>query len=230
MFSRRANAIIHAFKQIKTNSTVVSNSQTQTDIFHLTAKYPNFAELSNALYEREIQRLANSNISDPQLIKRKLNGLTYHIKNAATHLLEDYAPMNVDVHNGTWQAKQAGKCPINTQETSKTLQWFSQYARYGAVVAVYIEHLGEEHIELDSIDRIASDRIHLNQFGWFSKTGEYFDIIPKQTRYLLLKPTKPVLVAACGGHRWTPKGKTVPRALSLRELLLSTEIDWKTYK
>ncbi|GLR70911.1 hypothetical protein GCM10007852_18190 [Agaribacter marinus] len=225
-----ANVMILGFYNHASIFALTSNTQSQTDIFHLSAKYPNFAELSNALYEREIERIASSNISDPSLIKRKLKGLTYHIKNATTHLLEDYAPMNVDVHNGTWQAKQAGKCPIATQDTDRTIQWFGQNARYGAVVAVYIEHLGEEHIELDSIDRIASDRLHLNQFGWFSKTGEYFDIVPKQTRYQLLKPTKNVLIAACGGHRWTPKGKAVPRALSLRELLLSTDIDWKTFK
>jgi len=39
------------------------------------------------------------------------------------------------------------------------------------VVPVYVEHLAEEHIELDSIDILASNRIHLNKFGWFSKTA-----------------------------------------------------------
>jgi len=77
---------------------------------------------------------------------------------------------------------------------------------------------------------MASDRLHLNKFGWFSKSGEYFEIVPKQTRYLLLKPSKAVLIAACGGHQWTSKGRATPRALSLRELLLSTEIDWKSFK
>ncbi|WP_395344593.1 hypothetical protein PN836_007460 [Ningiella sp. W23] len=204
--------------------------QDQTDIFHLTAKYPNFAELSNALYERELQLLANSNISDPALLKRKIKGLSYHVRNAAMHLLSGDSPIDVDVHNGSWQAKQAAKCPINTQDTDKTIKWYIENARYGAVVAVYVEHLGEEHIELDSIDMMASDRLHLNKFGWFSKSGEYFEIVPKQTRYLLLKPTKAILIAACSGHRWTPKGRAIPRALSLRELLLSTDIDWKTYK
>lgn len=202
----------------------------QIDIFHLAAKYPNFAELSNALYERELQNLANSNISDPALLKRKIKGLSHHVRNAAMHLLDGNAPIDVDVHNGSWQAKQAAKCPIATQSTDKTLKWYVEHSRYGAVVAVYIEHLGEEHIELDSIDMMASDRLHLNKFGWFSKTGEYFEIVPKQTRYLLLKPTKAILKAACGGHRWTSKGRSMPRALSLRELLLSTEIDWKSFK
>jgi hypothetical protein len=202
----------------------------QTDIFHLTAKYPNFAELSNALYERELQNLASSNISDPELLKRKIKGLSYHVKNAAMHLLSGNAPIEVDVHNGSWQAKQAAKCPIATQNIDKTLKWYGDQIRHGSVVAVYVEHLGEEHIELDSIDMLASDRLHLNKFGWFSRTGEYFEIVPKQTRYLLLKPSKAILSAACGGHRWTSKGRAIPRALSLRELLLSTDIDWKSFK
>lgn len=202
----------------------------QTDIFYLSTKYPNFAELSNALYERELQVLANSTITDPILLKRKLKGLSHHIKNATMHLLEGEAPIDVDVHNGSWQAKQSAKCPLSSQTPDRTLQWYSQIAQTGHVVPVYVEALGEQHIELDCIDIMANDRLHVNKFGWFSKTGEYFDIVPKQAKYLLLKPTKSILAAACSGHRWTAKGKAIPRALSLRELLLSTEIDWKTFK
>lgn len=208
----------------------LQNTNKQTDIFHLSAKYPNFAELSNALYERELQVLANSPITDPALLKRKLKGLTHHIKNATVHLLEGNAPVKVDVHNGSWQAKQNTKCPLSTQTPDRTLQWYSQTAKQGNIVPVYVEALGVQHIELDCIDIMASDRVHLNKFGWFSKTGEYFDIVPKQARYLLLKPTKSIIVAACAGHCWAAQGKSIPRALSLRELLLSTEIDWKTFK
>lgn len=202
----------------------------QTDIFYLSTKYPNFAELSNALYERELQVLANSTITDPDLLKRKLKGLTHHVRNAAMHLLEGNAPIAVDVHNGSWQAKQTGKCPLSSQTPDRTLQWYSQIAKQGSIVPVYVELLGEQHIELDCIDIMANDRLHTNKFGWFSKSGEYFDIVPKQAKYLLLKPTKSILSAACSGHRWTSTGKTIPRALSLRELLLSTEIDWKSFK
>lgn len=207
----------------------IKQTESQIDIFHLSTKYPNFAELSNALYERELVALANSAITDPDLLKRKLKGLSHHIKNAAIHLLEGKAPIDVDVHNGSWQSKQSGKCPLSSQTPSRTLQWYSQQAKKGDIVPVYIEHLGHQHIELDCIDAMASDRLHLNKFGWFSKTGEYFDIIPKQTKYLLLKPTKSITVAACSGHCWIPKGRSTPRALSLRELLLSTEIDWKKF-
>lgn len=202
----------------------------QIDIFTLSAKYPNFAELSNALYERELQVLANSTISDPSLLKRKLKGLTHHIKNATMQLLEGNAPISVDVHNGSWQSKQSAKCPLSSQTTDRTLQWYTKIAKLGDVVPVYVESMGRQHIELDCIDIMQSDRLHLNKFGWFSKSGEYFDIVPKQAKYLLLKPTKSILAAACAGHCWNVRGKGIPRALSLRELLLSTEIDWKTHK
>lgn len=205
-------------------------SNQQTDIFYLSTKYPNFAELSNALYERELQVLANSPITDPTLLKRKLKGLSHHIKNATMHLLEGKAPIDVDVHNGSWQAKQSAKCPLSSQTPDRSLHWYSQVAKQGHVVPVFIQEHGEQHIELDCIDIMANDRLHVNKFGWFSKTGEYFDIVPKKAKYLLLKPTKSIMAAACGGHRWTATGKGLPRALSLRELLLSTEIDWKSFK
>ncbi len=207
----------------------MNETKHQTDIFHLSSKYPNFAELSNALYERELQVLANSTISDPVLLKRKLKGLTHHIKNACLYLLEGKAPIDVDVHNGSWQYKQSAKCPLSSQSPDRTLTWYSQTAKQGDVVPVYVEILGEQHIELDCIDIMANDRLHLNKFGWFSKSGEYFDIVPKQAKYLLLKPTKSILASGCAGHRWTVRGKAIPRALSLRELLLSTEIEWHRF-
>jgi hypothetical protein len=208
----------------------LNDNSHQQDIFTLSAKYPNFAELSNALYERELQALANSAISDASLLKRKLKGLTHHIKNATMHLLEDEAPISVDVHNGSWQSKQSAKCPLSSQSNDRTLQWYTKSARLGDVVPVYVESLGVQHIELDCIDIMQSDRLHLNKFGWFSKSGEYFEIVPKQAKYLLLKPTKSILSAACAGHCWNVRGRGIPKALSLRELLLSTEIDWKLFK
>lgn len=46
----------------------------------------------------------------------------------------------------------------------------------------------------------------------------------------LLKPSKTFLTAAVCGHCWNYRGKTSPRRLSLRELLLSTSINWQHYK
>jgi hypothetical protein len=222
-----------AVAKLKANNLsimAVNDNRHQETIFSLSAKYPHFAELSNALYERELQVLANSAINDPILLKRKLKGLSHHIKNATMHLLDGTAPISVDVHNGSWQSKQSSKCPLSSQTSERTLQWYTKTAKLGNIVPIYVESLGAVHIELDCIDIMQSDRLHLNKFAWFSKSGEYFEIVPKQAKYLLLKPTKSIFSAACAGHTWNVRGKSIPRALSLRELLLSTEIDWKNYK
>jgi hypothetical protein len=47
-------------------------------------------------------------------------------------------------------------------------QWFSSNIQIGCSIAVHVEQLGSEHIELDSIDKIELDthRVHTNKFGW----------------------------------------------------------------
>jgi hypothetical protein len=208
----------------------------QTNIFHLAQRFPNVAELCNALYERELANLAASEISDPLLLKRKLTGLSYHIKNAAQFLLNGESPLEVDVHNGTWKAKQSTKCPavFKDLDTSKAknLDWFNKYARHGYVVCVYVSDFGEEHIELDSIDMLPNDtsHIHLNKFGWFERNGDCLEDLATHKILRIVKPTKSILSAACGGHTWNSKGRRSPRTLTLRELLLSTNINWKTFK
>jgi hypothetical protein len=95
--------------------------------------------------------------------------------------------------------------------------------------------LGCEHIELDSIDRIdlRGNRLHTNKFGWFNIDGEFSEDVHTKLSVLslrLLKPSKAILTAACCGHKWDHKGKGQQRALSLRELLLSLTINWKTFR
>lgn len=209
----------------------------QTNIFNLAEQFPNVAELCNALYERELLSLATSNISDPSLLKRKLSGLTYHIKNAAEFLINEPTPIEVDVHNGTWKSKQTGKCPAaklvaSSEELKKTEAWFNQHHYHGAVVCIYINDYGNEHIELDSIDMFVSPttKLHTNKNGWFSLDGLSLEESKNHVTRHLVKPSKAILSAACSGHSWNTKGKASPRALSLRELLLSTSINWKTFK
>jgi hypothetical protein len=216
----------------------MSDQQTnQTNIFNLAEQYPNVAELCNALYERELFSLASSNIKDPILLKRKLSGLSYHIKNAAEFLINEPTPIEVDVHNGTWKSKQAAKCPAaklanNEVEFSKAEQWFSKHHYRGAVVCIYVNDYGNEHIELDSIDLIPAlaGKFHTNKFGWFSFDGTSLEEAKNHVTWRLVKPNKAILSAACSGHTWNTKGKASPRALSLRELLLSTNINWKTFR
>ncbi|MDF2178277.1 hypothetical protein P2G88_08440 [Aliiglaciecola sp. CAU 1673] len=200
----------------------------QTDIFRDDKAQLQYAELCNALYERELSLLAQSgNLS---LLQRRLKGLSHHIKRAAAAMLTHQGPLEVDVHNASWQAKQAAQCPANGDQ-QKTSLWLSQYAYMGMPVAVHICHLGQEHLELDSIDRIEIEkhRLHLNKHGWFNLSGKLQDEDASQLKQLLV-PAKNNLLAACCGHSWKHQRKSVPRTLSLRELLLSTQINWKNVK
>jgi hypothetical protein len=45
----------------------------------------------------------------------------------------------------------------------------------------------------------------------------------------LLKPTKTIMASACSGHAWNFKSRVSPRALSIREMRLSTQINWKNF-
>lgn len=210
------------------------NSQ-QIDIFSDDQQQLHYAELCNALYERELASLSQKKITDIKLLQRKIAGLRHHIKRAAYSLLQHQSPLTVDVHNASWQAKQAAKCMANNYVAQKTQLWFASNIQIGCSIAVHVQQLGSEHIELDSIDKIelSSHLLHTNKFGWFSSDGEFSEDDNKQTDVYnprLLKPTKAILTAACCGHRWDHKGKGQQRALSLRELLLSLSINWKTFR
>ena len=103
----------------------------------------------------------------------------------------------------------------------------------GLAVPVHVSDLGQQYIELDSVDRIEleDDKLHLNKHGWFTLSGESLEAsTTKHKVRRLLHPTKNTIVAACCGHSWNHKGKIAPRTLTLRELLLSTTINWKNFR
>ena len=212
----------------------ISNSQ-QVDIFSDDQRQLHYAELCNALYERELASLSQQKLANISLLQRKIAGLRHHVKRAAYSLLQHQSPLQVDVHNASWQAKQAAKCMANNYAPEKTQAWFTHHTQIGCTIAIHVKQLGSEHIELDSIDRIEihNHKVHTNKFGWFTLDGEFAEQDVKQTDVLnlrLLKPTKAIFTAACCGHRWDHKSKGQQRALSLRELLLSLSINWKTYR
>lgn len=213
------------------------NPSSQTDFFELsssqTSAHPHFAELCNALYERELQQLAIQGPAQIQLLRRRLRGLSHHVRRAAYFLANNDAPIRVDSHNASWQGTQAGKCPGSSIDVDKNTDWFRKHAQHGLVVPVKVTLLDSQHIELDSIDRVLVDehQLHLNKHGWFSFSGdqrEASEALPCQTK--LLRPTKPIMTAACCGHTWNHSGKSSPRALTLREMLLSGTINWKTFR
>ncbi|WP_158971791.1 hypothetical protein [Paraglaciecola sp. L3A3] len=210
-------------------------SSQQVDIFSDDQRQLHFAELCNALYERELASLSQQKFNNISLLQRKLGGLKHHIKRAADNLLQKESPLQIDIHNASWQGKQAAKCMADKADADKTEQWFIDNIQIGRCIAIHVDTLGAEHIELDSVDRIdlGQGKLHANKFGWFAVDGKFLEETIRQPDILalkLLKPNKAILTAACCGHNWNHKGKSQPRALSLRELLLSLSIDWKTYK
>lgn len=191
-----------------------------------------FAELCTALYERELMTLATSLPDDKSLIQQRIRGLPHHIRHAAHFMARQISPLKLDSHNAAWLAKQSGKCPADKITGDATHQWLERYAAPGLVACVLVEHYDASHIELDSIDRIDSEKeqVHVNKYRWFSFDGEAQASRSQYARLTLLKPTKATVSAACCGHRWNLRGKVSPRTLSLRELLLASSLDWKHFR
>lgn len=214
-----------------------SNNQNQVDIFAPDQQHRQFAELCNALYERELSSLAKKSTISSGLLQRRLAGLSHHIKNAAENLLNHTAPIDVDIHNASWRGKQTAKSVISKHNPEKTNEWFNSYARMGLPVPVHICDATQQYVELDSIDRIdaAAQRLHLNKHGWFSFAGQAL-LSKSETNQnpnisaTLLLPNRANIIAACCGHSWNHNGRADPRALELRELLLSTTINWKHFR
>ncbi|MCV2883334.1 hypothetical protein OE749_01315 [Aestuariibacter sp. AA17] len=208
-----------------------SSDSKQIDIFSQDKQQLAYSQLCNALYERELLALAHLSESQVPTLQHKLTNLSKHVKRTADHLLNANAPINVDIHNASWQAKQVAKCPASDWDAAKTESWFIKHASMGIAVPVYVNNNGVEHIELDSIDRIDQhqSRLHCNKFRWFHFNGQPANE-SASTLKRVLHPTKSTMVAACCGHVWNHKGRAQPRPLTLRELLLSSTINWKTFR
>lgn len=205
----------------------------QSDIFCDSQQQRYVAEICNALYERELFILSQTKFTNISLLQRKIGGLRHHVKRAAFHFLHHNGPLTVDVHNASWQAKQATKCMAAKHDPAKATAWFSVYSRLGLPVPLHVSTIGAEHIELDSIDRIEKQRVHLNKYGWFTLDGEPEMVHSNDAGAVnttLLQPNKALLSAACCGHSWDHNGRTAPRTLSLRELLLSANVNWKNFR
>ncbi|NQY35328.1 MAG: hypothetical protein HRT37_10230 [Alteromonadaceae bacterium] len=205
---------------------------TQASLWQDQQQSAYYAELCNALYERELRLLVNADIPSVQAMQSRLKGLPYYINRTAHSMTEVDSPLVLDVHNASWSVKQENKMPLNGQEFKSVSSWY--YAiklSLGLVVPVSMEN----HIILDCIDRIDHDnqRFRTNVSGWFylneqseqSKKNEH-----KKNNAKLLKPNKKVMSAACAGHYWNKNSKISPVIPTLRELLLSCSINWRNFK
>lgn len=208
--------------------------QEQTDIFALNEDNSGYLELCHALYERELAYLAKYGSNNVSLLKRRLEGLSHHIQQAAREFLQTDSPLQVDIHNASWQAKQAATCPGQKLSDEQITAWFIRNHKLGTPVPIYMNELGLQHIEIDSIDRIEVNmgQIHTNKFGWFNFNGQALAgsaKLPAHTSIRLLRPNKAVMTAACAGHQWRLRGKALTRSLSMRELRLSFQINWQHF-
>jgi hypothetical protein len=209
---------------------------TQSSFWQTHKQNNDFAELCNALYEREISLLANADVTSIENMQGRLKSLSHYINRTANLMVSvnelGLSPLALDVQNATWSANQASKMSVLAQNEQDVFSWYlrlisqTNKASLGLVVPI----LKADHIVLDSIDRIDTEkkRIRTNISGWFSLIEVNLDHSLR-----LLKPTKKVMLAACAGHQWQGPMTAIklrPVILNLRELLISCAIDWQNFK
>jgi hypothetical protein len=203
---------------------------TQTLLWQQQNQSVNYAELCNALFERELSLLANIKLATPQALQGRLKSLSYYINRTARLMIQADLPLVLDIQNAAWQAKQSGKIPLTGQETKNVNTWYlSINLSLGLIVPV----LADGYIFLDCIDRIDNDkqRIRTNISGWFYLSHtEKQKQKQKYKKVQLLKPNKKVMLAACSGHHWQGGMKMRPIIPSLQGLLLSCSINWNNFK
>lgn len=198
----------------------------QVSLWKSEQQSSDFAELCNALYERELHALANINAMSVGLIQGRLKSLPYYIQRTARQMMEASTPLTLDVQNASWSAKQGAHMPLSDQDENTVNQWYAKITlKHGLVVPI----VHDNHIALDCIDKIDAEkqRFRTNVHGWFYFNG----ISPENdSTYQLLKPNKRVMTAACTGHCWVNNHKSIPVMPTLRELLLSCTINWRNFK
>lgn len=198
----------------------------QTSIWRHDLHSMQFAELCNALYERELLLLVNA---EPSAIAGRLKSLPYYIKATALAMTQIMTPLNLDVQNATWSSKQSSALPITEQKPEDIIAWYQKTKlSHGLVVPICLP----TYLVLDSIVRLDTEnnRFKTNVYGWFS-LHEYKEQYDRNgVLFKLLKPNKKVMMAACAGHAWQNNHKIPPVIPSLRELRLSCDINWKNFK
>lgn len=105
-------------------------------------------------------------------------------------------------------------------------EFYSHHAKRGLIVPVLINDEQCTTVRIDSLDQVSDNKVHCNELGWFDNSGESLE----HTHVHLLKPAKAVMAAACCGHQWQFNKRTTPKRLSLREMLLASNINWRNLK
>ena len=206
----------------------------QTSLWQTEQQTNDYAEVCNALYERELNQLVHADLSTVKAMQSRLKSLPHYIKRTAYLMTQAQSPLTLDQQNAHWSAKQSKSMPLKGQDVDEVWGWYQSFIQpLGLVLPVWVG----ERIVLDSIDRIDNDkqRIRTNAFGWFDQNSIQKilfkgDACLDQQKIQLLKPNKKVMMAACTGQRWQNQKVTSPVLLTLRELLLSCGINWQNFK
>jgi hypothetical protein len=201
----------------------------QDGLWQESALNSDYAEVCSALYECELNALAQSSPSNVQAMQARLKSLPHYIKQAAQSMVLADSPLSLDLQNATWSASQTAKLPLSGQSQHEISKWYqTSKLTLALVVPVLVNKNQVSQIMLDTVDKLDDDglRLRTNRFGWFELTPD----AKVDNQCHLLKPTKRVMAAACAGHRWRANSKLTPGRLSLRELLLSCTINWRDFK
>ena len=224
----------------------MSNDNRQNSLWKGFGDKTQIAELCNVLYERELKRLSQDQKLAKDALQKTLGSLSYYIQTAGHHILTFDSPLELDASNASWLAKQSAAPFSEKANTEQTSSFYQKHARIALTVPVVINVFGIEQVVLDTIDEVdeQNQRLHCNQQGWFyfgghpnQQESENTDldvrlesansVTSASTTKLLLKPSKATMTAACCGHQWKNQHRMASRALSLRELLLATRVNWK---
>ena len=180
-----------------------------------------YAQLCNVFYERELKLLAEFNL-EPSRLSKRLAALPFYIKRAAESLMSLENPLQLDTQNGTWSGKQKRRNPAEKITADMTFEWLDKYAQIGLILPVLVNENGVTWYRLDCIDATSDGKVRLNEHGWFNLNGQSLDSVNLK----IVKANKETMTAACCGHSWIGGDTTFPRTLTLRELLLSSTINW----
>jgi hypothetical protein len=202
----------------------------QSSLWQTNQQSNDFAEICNALYERELCVLAKKESPTIQWLQGRLKSLPHYIYRTASLMTQVNAqgdsPLVLDVQNASWSAKQAARLSMSGQTNSEVASWYlADKLALGLVVPI----LNDERVILDCIDRvdIEGQRLRTNATGWFTLLMN--ESSTEKSKFKLLKPNKKIMLAACAGHSWQNDNKVSPVIPSLREILLSCAINWHNF-
>ncbi|CAM4387565.1 hypothetical protein [Pseudoalteromonas ostreae] len=192
----------------------------QVDIWQSDTQRVLYAQLCNAFYAREIGQLVVE--VNEQRLRKRLKSLPYYIERAATAVVNGQVPFQLDPHNGCWLDKQKAQ-PPNAKNND---DFYQTHKNVGLIVPLLLNSANQTRVAIDSIDQVSDNKLHCNEHGWFDCQGQPLE----GQLVVLLKPTKATMAAACCGHQWSFDKRTTPRTLSLREMLLAGNINWRNLK